>query len=48
VRTKKNKEHFFAHENMKNTPSKVAYNQPNFFSALPTGPKPVQILISVP
>ena len=38
---------FFAHENMKKTPSKVAHNLPKF-SVLPTGPKPAQISISVP
>ena len=34
---------FFAPENMKKPLSKVAPNQPNFFSVLPTGPKPAQI-----
>ena len=26
----------YAHENLKNSPSKVAHDQPNFFSVLPT------------
>ena len=40
---------FFAHENMKKRPSKVAHNQPQFFfSGLPTGRKPNQITFLVP
>ena len=40
---------FFAPENMKKTPSKVAHNRPtHFFSVLPTGPKSAQITFSVP
>jgi len=40
---------FFAPENMKKTPSKVAHNQPKpFFSVLPIGPNPAQISIPVP
>ena len=40
---------FFAPENMKKTPSKVAHNWPRpFFSVLPTGPNPAQISIPVP
>jgi hypothetical protein len=39
---------FFAHENMKKLHSNVAHNRPNFFSVLPTGPKPAQITFSVP
>ena len=36
---------FFAPENMKKPPSKVAHNRPTnfFFSVLPTGPKSAQI-----
>ena len=37
-----------ADENMKKLTSKVAHNWPNFFSAVPTVPKPAQISISVP
>jgi hypothetical protein len=33
---------------MKKTASKVAYNNPIFFSLMPTGPNPAQILIPVP
>ena len=40
---------FFAPENMKKTPSKVAHNRfPVFFSVLPTDPNPAQISFSVP
>jgi hypothetical protein len=40
---------FFAQENMKKTPIKVAHNRPQtFFSLLPTGPKSAQISYSVP
>ena len=46
---KKNINIFFAPENKKKTPATVAHNRLNFFfSILPTGPKPAQILYSVP
>ena len=39
---------FFATENMKRTPSKVAHNRPRpFFSVLPIGPNPARISIPV-
>ena len=41
---KKKFKHFFTHKNMKKPPSKVAHNRQIFFSVLPTGPKPAQIL----
>ena len=41
--------YFFAHENMKKLPSKVAQNRPKlFFSVLQTSPKPAQITFSGP
>ena len=40
---------FFGHQNLKKTASKVAHNWPKpFFSVMPTGPNPAQILIHDP
>jgi hypothetical protein len=45
---KKIKKMFFASENIKKTPSKVAHYWLNFFSVLPIGLKPAQITFYVP